>query len=259
MSMKPTEVGSLSEYISEINSLHTTMDTIHGDLWFRGMNSPDLELKPGIVWRGIDERLENTIIAEFNCNSYPLLEKEPKNSWQRYALMQHYGLPTRLLDWTKSPLVALYFCLLGDNSSDRVVWCIDPFELNKFTVDKETIFTPDTLSEDDGINISSYLPKSLRELQSTSVPALPIAIEPPFTNKRILAQQGCFTVHGTKSDGIEEIFSKNIPGKISLFKIKKELVEELSIQLHEVGIKEDSIYQDLNSLTSRIIREFCNV
>lgn len=251
---KPIEIATLAEFIVKISELHVENESRHGDLWFRGVNDIKLSLKPGVVWRSISERTENSIISEFICHSTSLVNERIINPWQYYALMQHYGLPTRLLDWTKSPLVALYFSLNGDNKKNRTIWCIDPFVLNKNTVDKDTIFTPNLYHEDDGVNVASYLPRVLCDAKTCSIPPLPIAIEPPFTNKRIIAQQGCFTVHGTKNIGINKILGHK---GVRQFVISSSSVNALRSQLCEVGINEDFIYQDLNALSQRIIREFC--
>lgn len=257
MDIETIEVKELGVYVSEVNNLHSSVGSLHGDLWFRGVNNSERSLLPGVLWRGLDTRGEDTIVSEFLCHSPPLLESKPNNYWQQYALMQHYGLPTRLLDWSKSPLIALYFAVSNKSDAERAVWCIDPFALNRYAVDKDTIFTPDSMPEDDGINTRNYLPKCMRDNQSSSIPPLPIAIEPPFTNRRIFAQQGCFTIHGTKGQAIDQIYNDNFPSDIRKFTISNADAPKLLEQLHDMGVKEDAVYQDLNSLSARIVREFC--
>jgi len=251
------EIDKLSDYISEINKLHYDKKSQHGDLWFRGLNDKSLDLQPGITWRGVGERDENSMVAEFLNNSSSLSHETSESSWQQYALMQHYGLPTRLLDWTKSPLVALYFALCSDTKKDRMIWCIEPFQLNILAYKANTIFTPDSMDEDDGVDMVSYLPTHLRENKSRAVPMSPIAIEQPFSNKRILAQQGCFTVHGNNNESINSLYDNKKPGDIYRFLIKENNTELLRDELFEIGIKEDTIFPDLSSLSERIIREFC--
>jgi len=62
-----------------------------------------------------------------------LVDGIPKDEWDWIFLMQHYRAPTRLLDWSESPLVALYFALVDklQEDSDGALWCMDPIALNR--------------------------------------------------------------------------------------------------------------------------------
>jgi len=182
--------------------------------------------------------------------------------------MQHHGLPTRLLDWTKSPLMALYFALEGNPDYDgtRAVWAMNPCQLNGISIkDEGYVYCPSEwrskiiqLSRGKKLNLNCYLPSALDETDSTRYPSFPLAIEPPLCNSRILAQSGCFTIHGSPKTTIAKVFSRAKPGKREFLRISingKRLREALLKHLYSMGIKEDVVYQDLDSLSRRIIRE----
>src|ERR671914_233982 len=70
--------------------------------------------------------LEEHILRNFLRYSRPYLDQPPVNEWEVLVSAQHHGLPTRLLDWTYSPLVAAHFATVeGEPKADRVVWRLD--------------------------------------------------------------------------------------------------------------------------------------
>lgn len=245
---------TLQEYLEIVQKIPTDWNLNPSAIWCRGVNNSSFSLIPGCVWRGIDLELEESFVGEFLIHYRSYYDKSVKDPLELYALMQHYGLPTRLLDWTSSPLVALYFSLENESPTENAVWIMSPVDLNKIAIGIETNIVPKE-------NIfhcytKPWLPATLRDGYTDEVPAHPFAFKHPLVNPRISAQKGCFTFHGSEHHGIEHYFEKS--GNECLVKLilkeKKNRIEMLH-QLYALGYREDDIYQDLNSLTRRILRE----
>ncbi|WP_163834681.1 FRG domain-containing protein [Spartinivicinus ruber] len=128
---------------------------------------------------------EKVMIDRFKCNAHLYLDHLPQFedhlSW--LSLMQHHGAPTRLLDFSFSPYVALYFALeFGEE--DASVYCI----------------SHDAIRNDDdeyfGKNRLKVYSRILEPISSKDDPCL-FAFEPTFSNQRLLSQQGLFVATNT--------------------------------------------------------------
>ena len=81
-------------------------------LWFRGHINADWKLTPKLYRKPFIGADENEIRHEFQSRALQLIQTRlPANKWEWYFLMQHYGVPTRLLDWTENALIAMYFAV----------------------------------------------------------------------------------------------------------------------------------------------------
>jgi len=85
-----------------------------GPRWYRGQIEHGWGLTPRLARnRGHIER-EVDMLKRFRQDAGPRVREIPRTTWEWIGLAQHYGLPTRLLDWTENPLVALYFAVESD-------------------------------------------------------------------------------------------------------------------------------------------------
>lgn len=193
--------------------------------WFRGQANVGWQLLPKA---GRTEYLlpDNRDLGRFKDwrNQAIAYEQIPESDLESLAIAQHHGLATRLLDWTKNPLVATYFAINSDPTSDGVVYILDV--LNEFA----TIATPlENLKNYDGV-----------------ICFIPRAIAP-----RIINQGGLFTIHNPPDKEILQAPSRFNKDELNLKKliIPKEMKEEVASMLSDYGINESFLFPGLDGLS----------
>lgn len=131
--LKELEIYDFGTYVEVITQIDAEQQY---RMWFRGQSDYSWGLVPSVQRKdGMGKNYEQYISTNFMIHTMRLNPNAPQRydraSW--LTLMQHYGLPTRLLDWSESPLVALYFALSSDEDAktDAAVWVLNPMRLNK--------------------------------------------------------------------------------------------------------------------------------
>ena len=265
----------MAEIISSIDE-YITVVTQENDLWFRGVGSINYLPKPKVHWCGIDEDIEGNLTYSFIREHLKYKNSNFDNPWYTYALMQHHGLPTRLLDWSKSPLVALYFSLTqeGETNTNRRVWMLNPYKLNDCVFSIPKVYCPSQMEKrkiyiehsfdidkkelipyDIGaipFFLDSYLPTNLKIPGLPNTPDHPLCIETLSVNGRMAAQQSVFTIHGSDTNSIDELFQDDVIRHIDILETSSGILLE---QLNRLGINEETIFCDLDSLCKRLCRE----
>lgn len=117
---------TLSDTIKTFSGFHEVAEE-HPAFMYRGLSSIDYKQIPKVArnWHlGIDllKTIEKQLLDRFIISATPHLEFRLDNTWEWLALAQHHGLPTRFLDWTQNPLVALYFACRENHQKDGLVF-----------------------------------------------------------------------------------------------------------------------------------------
>jgi FRG domain len=249
---KPTSkqpITSLSTYLEEVERIVLEWAPRRQFYpWFRGHGESTWPLTPRVYRPEFRKILdENQYRYQFKLRAFPYLlgtAREPLNEWEWYFLMQHYGLPTRLLDWSTSALVGLYFAL-RDTTGDRnaVVWVLDPWALNKKIARKgEKILIPGAKQ------IQGYLPEPL---SYKSIPRNPIALEPSLNSSRITAQRGAFTLHGSMHKALDKY--AELKPHLRKIEIANRRIPIIKEQLFIAGITETSVFPELAGLCRELL------
>ena len=141
--------------INSFESFHKIVDDNIAYM-YRGVSDVDYKLIPklGRDWHlniGTLKFVEKYMFNIFKTHALPFVTHRPGSPWEWLALAQHHGVPTRLLDWTRNPLVALYFACRENHSKDSVVYfckghtCID-LNSDPFEMEDDRIWAPDHIT-----------------------------------------------------------------------------------------------------------------
>lgn len=190
---------------------------------FRGLSRYDHALKTRVgrelgatdsqEQRTLFLKKERTLFEMFRARARVHTSNQMMGDWEWLALAQHYGVPTRLMDWTENPLVALYFVAKSDPDEDgALLW----------------------------FHLSSLLPTN--ELSPFDDGANGFVLA-PYVTPRLAAQGALFSVDGAPwSD-----FEPNGDDNVIKCRVKAEFKRELNILLPKLGVTPRALFADLDS------------
>lgn len=217
--------------------------------WFRGQRDARWPLLPS-ARRGYTKQRERYLTNLFYTRArtrYPNCPNDDDyGGW--LALMQHFGLPTRLLDWTHSPLVAAYFATKypfdsGSNADpcDAAIWALEPHRLNE-SQGYEPVFPPLNAR-----SIEQLVRPAMKGLDDSEIQVL--ATSPLESDLKMLTQQGAFTVHV-----LDEPLN-DLPGCNEWLKkivIPAQRAPDIARDLDVLGFRLADLFPDLQNLAREI-------
>lgn len=207
--------------------------------WFRGHADASWTLVPGALrYRSSQKRaLAIALLDDFRRCVEPKIgalksgtEDEIRLHWLQLA--QHYGMPTRMLDWTTNAAVGLYFAC-ADTARDGAFFILDPINLNTTAGQATRVLN----AVRDMDSIRPYLVLGA-EKEASGIPT--IAIQPTWNNERVTLQHGCFTLHGSQHFALDVV---QAPG-LSHIPIHREHKARLRQELSRIGIGEMFIFPE---------------
>ena len=243
---------SVQEYVEVIEYLHENFSTTA--LWHRGVSHAKYELIPKAYRDCLWKHCENDewyICVDFENKARQFIpNNDSYTDWKWYFTMQHYGLPTRLIDWTEASLIALYFAVRDpDNTHIPSVYIFDPYWFDELQNNKKSgngvVYNTDetAISEEHKKLLSSYFESG------EEYPCFPICLQPPAIDKRIYAQRSVFTMHGKYMNPFKIIARENKNAHIAKIRFSTKSAEYIKNQLGYMGITEGILFPDLEGLS----------
>lgn len=229
---------------------------------YRGVPDADYRMTTSLYrnCKHLQKVLEPAILNNFK--KYAVIEDPSveQSVWMQMILGQHYGLPTRLLDWSHSALVALHFAATEidmDKMEDHdcAVWRLDMKELHSLLPDKyqkalsestTSIFSVKTLS-----NVTESLEQYDEDMQGNSM----VVVEPPSIEQRIVNQYSFLSIVPMGISDVEEFLDKKTYNTVK-YVIDGKLRWRLRDMLDQLNISERIVYPGLEGLSSWIARHY---
>lgn len=229
---------------------------------YRGMQNVGYNLKTSLE-RNCGEKqyeLESSILRNFN--KYAAMEDSrlSESVWRQMIIGQHHGLPTRLMDWTYSPLMSLHFATDETNfrdfeKNDSVVWKIDINEINsklphkyykKLEDEKAYLFTVDMLN-----GLAPTIGEYDEEMQDSAL----VLLEPPSIDQRIVNQYSYFMLIPKGIENIEKFLDENTEKTVK-YVISKKLKWRIRDFLDQMNINERTVYPGLDGIAAWTKRHY---
>jgi hypothetical protein len=240
------------------NSWQENLQRYRSNFVFRGLSDQIYDLKTSLTrLGGAFWELEGPLLRNFSKYSELGHADRLYSDWKWLTLAQQHGLPTRLLDWTYSPFVALHFATANIHHSDRdgVVWCADFVKVHDEIPDilkeqqmraKSNAFT---------VGMLETVAKIIHDFDALADSPFAVFFEPPSMSDRIVNQFALFSVMSDPRISIDSWLNSRA-GVCKRIIIPKEIKSEIRDKLDQANITERVLFPGLDGMATWLKRHY---
>lgn len=255
--MKTIELHSMADLLTQLNELPNSF-------FYRGQADANWSLQSSlerVVGAGWSvekaQKFEDYSISQFRSkfHLYDCENIQPESKLAWLSIMQHYGVPTRLIDFTESPYVALYFALEAyspQSGKQLALYAVDYSEIMEKSI--EFIKTKDSEFRETRLTVSEKQDKIFENVVDRFSYDIAWIAEPKQLNARLDRQAGSFLLSGNKGLKVENVLSSNLYSGTRQVKyvIPSEMCSGVFALLRKMNITSKSLYGDLDGLARAI-------
>ncbi|MDH3890210.1 MAG: FRG domain-containing protein [candidate division Zixibacteria bacterium] len=217
------------------------------ELFFRGQSDANWRLVPSLGRQYSTAPTENRVYNKFMSHGGHLI-RPGAESWDILFLMQHHGIPTRLLDWSTSFSVALYFAVKDMKRGGKAaIWILNPYSLNEKWYNQRVIANVDDDFEYGYVDFFI----NAKEVERKEFPADVCAVFGSPLHSRMRSQRSYFTLHREYDIPLESVH----PDVLDKVIINEKCVHEAIRFLTYSGVSEFSLFPDIDGLVRQIKQE----
>jgi hypothetical protein len=201
---------------------------------------------------------EVTLVRNFMAQAESRAQRCPAYSdfvgW--LMLARHFGLPTRLLDWSMSPLVALFFAVDERHDDvDGVLWALSPGGLNQRMIEQYRLLLVDDPPVAELVKLAFVPDQTVHDEAKPRITGRALAIGAREIDPRVMVQQGTFTIHGDGIDLTAVYPRPQAPPLLVGFRVERSAKPALRQRLQRYGMTRSSLFPDLGSLADDLKRK----
>lgn len=227
---------------------------------FRGLPNVNYKLVTSLHRNCKEKSVELEPCILRNFSKYAASTSSLSSCWEQMVIGQHHGLPTRLMDWTYSPLVALHFATSGEDFTlmdqhDAVIWAIDITEMNTLLPAKYQDALRDESAYLFTIDMLERVSNTLVTYDSDMGEECMVLLEPPSIDQRIINQYSYFSIIPSGITDIERFLDRKTTRTVKYI-LDKSIRWQIRDILDQCNINERTVYPGLDGLASWIKRHY---